>query len=223
MLTARPARRGHTDDALHGTIRPLPGHPVAQSDSPVLPLATLVPVHHDRAAREYARTLLTGPHCCATTSFDHASPTSHRAQRECPATQIARHGCRQHAWAVRAHRDTVILTQHNTSFQGHQFLARCVPHGQPGMPPGMSHARALCTRVAQPWRAWSWRVRRQQWRRTVAPSELGRADRALFRSRTKNTFVFRIGLGVNFTIYGFYSFDFCETVQWLHCEITFPA
>ena len=102
---------------------------------------------HARAAREYARTLLTGPHCCATTSFDHASPTSHRAQRECPATQIARHGCRQHAWAVRAHRDTVILTQHNTSFQGHQFLARCVPHGQPGMPPGMSHARALCTRV----------------------------------------------------------------------------
>ena len=81
---------------------------------------------HARAAREYARTLLTGPHCCATTSFDHASPTSHRAQRECPATQIARHGCRQHAWAVRAHRDTVILTQHNTSFQGHQFLAtRC--------------------------------------------------------------------------------------------------
>ena len=72
---------------------------------------------HARAAREYARTLLTGPHCCATTSFDHASPTSHRAQRECPATQIARHGCRQHAWAVRAHRDTVILTQHNTSFQ----------------------------------------------------------------------------------------------------------
>ena len=78
-----------------------------------------------RAAREYARTLLTGPHCCATTSFDHASPTSHRAQRECPATQIVRHGCRQHTWAVRlrAHRDTVILTQHNTSFQGHQFLA----------------------------------------------------------------------------------------------------
>ena len=112
---------------------------------------------HARAAREYARTLLTGPHCCATTSFDHASPTSHRAQRECPATQIARHGCRQHAWAVRAHRDTVILTQHNTSFQGHQLVARCVPHGQPGMPPGMSHARALCTRVAQPWRAWSWR------------------------------------------------------------------
>ena len=33
-------------------------------------------------------------------------------------------------------------------------------------------------------------------RRLVAPSELGRADRALFRSRTKNTFVFRIGLGV---------------------------
>ena len=88
---------------------------------------------HARAAREYARTLLTGPHCCATTSFDHASPTSHRAQRECPATQIARHGCRQHAWAVRAHRDTVILTQHNTSFQGHQFLAKSVPHGQPGM------------------------------------------------------------------------------------------
>ena len=76
---------------------------------------------HARAAREYARTLLTGPHCCATTSFDHASPTSHRAQRECPATQIARYGCRQHAWAVRAHRDTVILTQHNTSFQGHQW------------------------------------------------------------------------------------------------------
>ena len=88
---------------------------------------------HARAAREYARTLLTGPHCCATTSFDHASPTSHRAQRECPATQIARHRCRQHAWAVRAHRDTVILTQHNTSFQGHQLVARCVPHGQPGM------------------------------------------------------------------------------------------
>ena len=151
---------------------------------------------HARAAREYARTLLTGPHCCATTSFDHASPTSHRAQRECPATQIARHGCRQHAWAVRAHRDTVILTQHNTSFQGHQFLARCVPHGQPGMPPGMSHARALCTRVAQPWRAWSWRVRRQQWRRTVAPSELGRADRALFRSRTYSPQGERIGLGV---------------------------
>ena len=114
-----------------------------------------------------------------TLSLGSPSPTSHRAQRECPATQIAWHGCRQHAWAVRAHRDTVILTQHNTSFQGHQFLARCVPHGQPGMPPGMSHARALCTRVAQPWRAWSWRVRRQQWRRTVAPSELGRADRAL--------------------------------------------
>ena len=66
---------------------------------------------HARAAREYARTLLTGPHCCATTSFDHASPTSHRAQHECPATQIARYGCRQHAWAVRAHRDTV--TFHN--------------------------------------------------------------------------------------------------------------
>ena len=28
---------------------------MAQSDSPVLPLATLVPVHHDRAARKYAR------------------------------------------------------------------------------------------------------------------------------------------------------------------------
>ena len=152
---------------------------------------------HARAAREYARTLLTGPHCCATTSFDHASPTSHRAQRECPATQIARHGCRQHAWAVRAHRDTVILTQHNTSFQGHQLVARCVPHGQPGMPPGMSHARALCTRVAQPWRAWSWRVRRQQWRRTVAPSELGRADRALFRSRTYSPQGECIGLGAN--------------------------
>ena len=97
---------------------------------------------HARAAREYARTLLTGPHCCATTSFDHASPTSHRAQRECPATQIARHGCRQHAWAVRAHRDTVILTQHNTSFQGHQLVARYVPHGQPGMPPGMNESCA---------------------------------------------------------------------------------
>ena len=60
----------------------------------------------------------------------------------------------------------------------------------------MSHARALCTWVAQPWRAWSWRVRRQQWRRTVAPSELGRADRALFRSRTKRTHVLHIGLGV---------------------------
>ena len=72
-----------------------------------------------------------------------------------------------------------------------------VPHGQPGMPPGMSHARALCTRVAQPWRAWSWRVRRQQWRRTVAPSELGRADRAPRALGPKIPSGIYIRLGVN--------------------------
>ena len=158
---------------------------------------------HARAAREYARTLLTGPHCCATTSFDHASPTSHRAQRECPATQIARHRCRQHAQlgsTCSQGYSTVILTQHTTSFQGHQLVARCVPHGQPGMPPGMSHARALCTRVAQPWRAWSWRVRRQQWRRTVAPSELGRADRAPRSFHTVIPFGSNICLGVKWPL-----------------------
>ena len=154
---------------------------------------------HARAAREYARTLLTGPHCCATTSFDHASPTSHRAQRECPATQIARNGCRQHAWAVRAHRDTVILTQHNTSFQGHQFLAtRCPTWATRNATWHESCARAVHSGGAQPWRAWSWRVRRQQWRRTVAPSELGRADRALFRSCPKSQFWDRIRFGVNY-------------------------
>ena len=134
---------------------------------------------HARAAREYARTLLTGPHCCATTSFDYASPTSHRAQRECPATQIARHGCRQHAWAVRAHRDTVILTttQHffprspipremcptwaTRNATWHESCARAVHSG------GSAMASMVMARPS-----------RQQWRRTVAPSELGRADRA---------------------------------------------
>ena len=86
----------------------------------------------------------------------------------------------------------ICLREHNTK----HFFPRS-PIGREMCAPGMSHARALCTRVAQPWRAWSWRVRRQQWRRTVAPSELGRADRALLRSRTLYKKMNSICLGVN--------------------------
>ena len=89
---------------------------------------------HARAAREYARTLLTGPHCCATTSFDHASPTSHRAQRECPATQIARHGCRQHAWV-------------STCSQGYRYL-NTTQHFFPRSPIGREMCPTWATRNA---------------------------------------------------------------------------